>query len=85
MNAIEETPTVQPNGMLVLSHPELRAGERVKVIVLRNEELPVTGVSPSSAGQGRKLKQDWAGGLEDLAPGFTSLQLQRKASEWRGD
>ena len=85
MNAIEETATVQPNGTLVLSHPELRAGERVKVIVLRNEGPPVTSTPPSSSGQGRKLKQDWAGGLEDLAPDFTSLQLQRKASEWRGD
>jgi hypothetical protein len=84
MNAIEETTTVQPNGTLVLSHPELRAGERVKVIVLRNES-PVSSVSPSAAGEGRKLKQDWAGGLKDLAPDFTSLQLQRKASEWRGD
>ena len=83
MNAIEETTTVQPNGTLALSHPELKAGERVKVIVLRNEGPPARGVSPSSAGEGRKLKQDWAGGLEDLAPDFTSLQLQRKASEWR--
>lgn len=33
----------------------------------------------------RKLRQDWAGALNDLANQYTSLELQRKASEWRGD
>ena len=85
MIAIEETTIVQPNGTLVLRHPELKAGEQVKVIVLCGGGEPVASASPSPVAAGRKLRQDWAGGLADLAPEFTSLELQRKSSEWRGD
>lgn len=35
--------------------------------------------------KGRKLRQDWAGALEDYRQQFTSLELQKKALEWRGD
>ncbi len=35
--------------------------------------------------QGRKLRQDWAGALRDYRDQYTSLELQRKALEWRGD
>ena len=83
MIAIEETTTVQPNGSLVLRHPELKAGDQVKVIVLLGNGHPLPSTPPAPAG--RKLKQDWAGGLADLAGEFTSVQLQHKASEWRGD
>ena len=83
MIAIEETTTVQPNGDLVLRHPELKAGDQVKVIVLLGNGHPVPATPPLAAG--RKLKQDWAGGLADLAGEFTSVQLQHKAVEWRGD
>jgi hypothetical protein len=34
---------------------------------------------------GRKLRQDWAGGLREYRDKYTSLELQRKAMEWRGD
>jgi hypothetical protein len=37
---------------------------------------------------GRKkvtLRQNWAGGLKDYANQSTSLELQQKALEWRGD
>ena len=34
---------------------------------------------------GRKLDQQWAGALKRYREQFTSLQLQRKALEWRGD
>jgi len=34
---------------------------------------------------GRRLKQNWAGGLEEFKDRFTSLELQKKALEWRGD
>jgi len=34
---------------------------------------------------GRKLRQDWAGALEDYRGQYTSLELQKKALEWRGD
>lgn len=32
-----------------------------------------------------KLKLDWAGGLREFRDQFTSLELQKKALEWRGD
>lgn len=31
------------------------------------------------------LKQDWAGGLSSLKGSYTSMELQKKALEWRGD
>jgi len=35
--------------------------------------------------RGKKLRQDWAGALKDYRDQFTSLELQKKALEWRGD
>ena len=34
---------------------------------------------------GRKLRQDWAGALKEYREQYTSLELQKKALEWRGD
>ncbi len=34
---------------------------------------------------GKKLSQDWAGALKDYRDRYTSLELQEKALEWRGD
>jgi len=31
------------------------------------------------------LRRDWAGGLREYRDQFTSLQLQKKALDWRGD
>ncbi len=33
----------------------------------------------------RTLRQDWAGALRDQREQYTSLELQRKALDWRGD
>ena len=33
----------------------------------------------------QKLRQDWAGALREYREQFTSLELQQKALEWRGD
>ena len=33
----------------------------------------------------RKLRQDWAGGLREFRDKYTSLELQKKSIEWRGD
>ncbi len=33
----------------------------------------------------RRLRQDWAGGLREFRDKYTSLELQKKALEWRGD
>jgi hypothetical protein len=32
-----------------------------------------------------KLQQDWAGALREYRDQFTSLELQKKSLEWRGD
>lgn len=34
---------------------------------------------------GRKLRQDWADALRGYRDQYTSLELQKKALEWRGD
>ena len=31
------------------------------------------------------LKQNWAGGLKEYRDVYTSLKLQKKSLEWRGD
>jgi len=33
----------------------------------------------------RYLRQDWAGALGEYRDQYTSLELQKKALEWRGD
>lgn len=35
--------------------------------------------------RGRYLRQDWAGALKEYREQYTSLELQKKALEWRGD
>lgn len=32
----------------------------------------------------KPLRQDWAGALREYRGQYTSLELQRKATEWRG-
>lgn len=81
MIAIEETTAVQADGSVTLRSPELKAGDRVKVIVLLE---PKAGTHPRHPRQ-RRLQQDWAGGLADLAAEYSSVELQHKAREWRGD
>ena len=34
---------------------------------------------------GRPLRQDWSGALREYRDQYTSLDLQKKALEWRGD
>jgi hypothetical protein len=34
---------------------------------------------------GGHLRQNWAGALEDYREQFTSLDLQKKALDWRGE
>jgi hypothetical protein len=35
--------------------------------------------------QRRRLRLTWAGGLREYRDQYTSLELQKKALEWRGD
>lgn len=79
--AIEEIATVRSNGSILLQHPELKAGARIKVILLLDCDRPAASPPPP----GSKLRQDWAGGLAELASDYTSVELQHRASEWRGD
>ena len=37
----------------------------------------------SNSKANKKLKQNWAGGLSDYRDQYTSLELQKKALEWR--
>ena len=34
---------------------------------------------------GKTLRQDWAGALRDYRQQYTSLELQHRALDWRGD
>ena len=42
-------------------------------------------IEKQSRKQGRKLRQDWAGALRDYRDQYTSMELKKKALEWRGD
>ena len=42
-------------------------------------------IEKKARGHGRELRQDWAGALKDYKDKYTSLELQKKALEWRGD
>lgn len=45
----------------------------------------VESLQEPNNGRARKLEQNWAGALSDYREKYTSLQLQKKALEWRGD
>lgn len=34
---------------------------------------------------GKPLRQDWAGALREYRHEYTSMELQKKALQWRGD
>ena len=38
----------------------------------------------SKPGNGWKLKQKWVGGLKNIRKIYTSIELKKKALEWRG-
>jgi hypothetical protein len=42
-------------------------------------------ISKRSKTKGRKLRQQWAGALQDYRQQYTALELQRIAMERRGD
>jgi len=79
MNAIREITKVKPDRTVEIPTPELAPGEEVEVIVLAGA---FKAPPPPS---GRRLKLDWGGALADLASQYTSVELQHKANEWRGD
>ena len=56
--------------------PEAQAEVRdfIEFLLVKRARKPAT-----------KLRQDWAGVLRDVRDQYTSLELQRKALDWRGD
>ena len=45
----------------------------------------VESLQETTNGQARKLEQNWAGALSDYRKKYTSIELQQKALDWRGD
>ena len=79
MTTIREFTKVKPGRTVEVCTPDLAPGEQVEVIVL--SAAAKTPPPPT----GRRLKLDWGGALADLASQYTSVELQHKANEWRGD
>jgi hypothetical protein len=48
------------------------------------EELVESLLSKQGSKTGTKLKQTWSGALREFRDKYTSLELQKKALEWRG-
>lgn len=55
----------------------------VKVVVRDFAESLIQ--KQKATGKGRKLSLSWAGGLAKYRDQYTSLELQKKALEWRKD
>jgi len=49
----------------------------------RVEEYVVSLLQARAKKQGRNLRQDWAGALREFRHQYTSLELQKKALDWR--
>ena len=52
-------------------------------LVPRVEEYVVSLLQARAKKPGRRLRQDWAGALREFRPSYTSLELQKKALDWR--
>jgi len=44
----------------------------------------VTALAKRTPRPSRRLRQDWAGALQEYRDQYTALELQRKTIEWRG-
>lgn len=62
-------------GIVNLPH-ELKEAAEVELIVLPVQKSP-------EKRKGKKLSQNWAGALKEYRSQYTSLELQKKALEWR--
>ena len=52
---------------------------------LQEVKLDEPGQNAATRKPRKKLRQTWAGALRDYREQYTSLELQKKALEWRGD
>lgn len=59
---------------------ELPAGAQDKV-----RELVEALLAKREIESTRRLSQSWAGALQDYRNQFTSIELQQKSLDWRGD
>jgi hypothetical protein len=75
MQAYREVIDARRLGNVVNLPSELR-NRKVEIIVLPAED---------KAKKGKKLSQNWANALSDYKHRYTSLELQKKALDWRGD
>lgn len=75
MQAFREVIDAQRLGKVVNLPSELR-NRKVEIIV-----LPAEGKKK----KGKKLSQNWANALSEYKHKYTSLELQKKALDWRGD
>ena len=69
--------SVKPLAELVQELPpdvQIQVREYVEFLLAKHSRKP-----------GKKLRQDWAGTLRDFREEYTSLELQQKALDWRGD
>lgn len=73
------------------AYREIIDSKRLNTIVklpteLKDREVEII-VLPAEKKKKRKtrLSQDWANALSDFREKYTSLELQKKALEWRGD
>ena len=73
------------------AYREIIDGSRLGVIMnlpseLRDWDVEII-VLPVERNKKKKtrLSQNWAGALSDYRSQYTSLELQKKALEWRGD
>jgi hypothetical protein len=62
----------------IIDLPERLKGSEVEIIV-----LPID--RPKESKKKSKLRQNWAGALKEYKGQYTSLELQKKALDWRGD
>jgi len=75
----------------MLAYREIIESNRLDSIVelppeLKNRDVEII-VLPVEKNKKKKTKlsQNWAGALSDYRDKYTSLELQKKALEWRGD
>ncbi|HEY9744407.1 MAG TPA: hypothetical protein V6C90_28270 [Coleofasciculaceae cyanobacterium] len=76
------------NSLAASSQPFLMALETPIALYIAKVGVNNFCKSSESGVAGKKskfLRQDWAGALKDLREQYTSLELQKKALEWRDD
>ena len=75
----------------MLAYREIIDSNKLRSVVklplaFKDKEVEIIVLPVKSKEQKRKkLSQDWANALKDQKEKYTSLELQKKALDWRGD